>query len=167
MLFHRDAVIIIKNRIGYMDINFKKSGKEPRILVIEGEELLGEAICCGLRHYYCNVDWVKTDLAAWPLLLAKRFDVIILDLDLLGVLGEELLKNIRSKNIITPVIIMNNCSSGYSLAKSLGIGADDYISKPFNLDDLCEHICTLKKRRAFCVRPTGTVDDNRPSFKFN
>lgn len=148
-------------------LDFKKDENKLRVLVVEGDELLGDGMCCGLRHHNYNVDWAKDDLTAWPLLLAKRFDVIILDLDLLGMLGEELLKSIRSKNIITPVIIMNNCSSGYNLAKSLGIGADDYISKPFNLDDLCEHICTLKKRSAFCVRPTGTVDDNRSSFKFN
>jgi len=150
-----------------MDLNFKKSMSELHILVIEGEELLGEGLCCGLRYYNHSVDWVKDDLSAWPLLLSKRFDVIILDLDLLRTLGEDLLKNIRSKNIITSVIIMNNCDSGYDLLKSLGIGADDYVSKPFDLDELCARISVLKKRSAFCAKSViaaGNTSNNKPVF---
>jgi DNA-binding response OmpR family regulator len=110
-----------------MDLNFKNSRNKPHILVVECEELLGEGLCCGLRHYNYSVDWVKDDLSAWPLLLSKRFDVIILDLDLLRMLGEDLLKNIRLKNITTPIIVMSSCDDIHNRVRSLDLGAD-YVS---------------------------------------
>ena len=109
-----------------MDLNFKNSGNKPHILVVEGEELLGECICSGLRHYNHSVDWVKDDITAWPLLLSKRFDVIILDLDLLETLGKDLLKNIRAKNITTPIVVMSSCAN--DRVRSLDLGADDFVS---------------------------------------
>jgi DNA-binding response OmpR family regulator len=133
-----------------VDLNLKNSMSEWRILVIEGEELLGEGLCCGLRYYNYSVDWVKDDLSAWPLLLSKRFDVIILDLDLLRTLGEDLLKNIRSKNIITPAIVMSSCDNVHDWVRGLDLGAD-YVSKPFDLDKLCVRIGALKNVALFVL----------------
>ncbi|HBC71698.1 MAG TPA: DNA-binding response regulator [Coxiellaceae bacterium] len=117
-----------------------------RILLVEDDELLGDGIRSGLTQYQYTVDWVKNGLAAWSALQTEHFDLVILDLGLPKLSGEEILKNIRAKNISVPVIILTAHDAMHSRIKGFDDGADDYIVKPFNLEELCARIRAIRRR---------------------
>lgn len=117
-----------------------------RILLIEDDELLGEGVRSGLAQYQYTVDWVKNGLAAWSALQTEHFDLVILDLGLPKLSGEDVLKNMRAKNINTPVIILTAHDTITSRVKGFDNGADDYITKPFNLEELCARIRAVRRR---------------------
>ena len=117
-----------------------------RILLVEDDELIGDSLRQGLVNHQYTVDWVKNGLAAWSAVQQEHFDLIILDISLPKLSGEEVLKNIRNKNITTPIIILTEANTTESLVKHLDIGADDYIAKPFNLESLSARIRTIRRR---------------------
>ncbi len=117
-----------------------------RILLVEDDELIGEGLRQGLISYQYTVDWVKNGMAAWSAIQHEHFDLIILDINLPKLSGEEVLKNIRSKNIAIPVIILTSLNTTESLVRNFDIGADDYITKPFNLEALCARIRAIRRR---------------------
>ncbi|MDR1057609.1 MAG: response regulator transcription factor [Coxiellaceae bacterium] len=123
-----------------------------RILLVEDDELLGYGIRSGLTQYQYTVDWVKNGLAAWSALQSEYFDLVILDLGLPKLSGEEILKNMRAKNISTPVIILTANDITHNQVKSLDSGADDYVTKPFNLEELCARIRAIRRRT---ISPTN------------
>lgn len=132
-----------------------------RILLVEDDELLGDGIRFGLVQYQYNVDWVKNGMAAWSSLQSEHFDMAILDLGLPKLSGEDLLKNMRSKNINTPVIILTARDTVTDMIKGLDAGADDYIVKPFDLEALCARIRAVQRRTTSSsgAEPTMTVGD--------
>ncbi|MEI8054976.1 MAG: response regulator [bacterium] len=130
-----------------------------RILLAEDDELLGDGIRSGLIQYQYNVNWVKNGMAAWTSLQSEHFDMVILDLGLPKLSGEELLKNMRSKNIDTPVVILTARDSTTDLIKGLDTGADDYVVKPFDLEELCARIRAIQRRISSRAEPTITVGD--------
>jgi len=117
-----------------------------RILLIEDDELLGDGIRSGLTQYQYTVDWVKNGLAGWSALQSEHFDIVILDLGLPKLSGEEVLSNMRANNISTPVIILTANDTTHSRVKGFDSGADDYITKPFNLEELCARIRAIRRR---------------------
>jgi two-component system response regulator QseB len=143
-----------------------------RILLVENDELFGECIYCGLAHYNYDVVWVKDSLIAWSSLQAEHFDLVVLDSDLPNLSSEEFLKNMRSRSIVTPVIIMSNCNSVYDRVKGLNFGADGYIGKPFELEELCARIRAIQRRVSSRVEVASTIGDifldtvARQVFKF-
>jgi two-component system, OmpR family, response regulator QseB len=130
-----------------------------RILLVEDDELLGASIRSGLIQYQYNVDWVKNGIAAWTSVQSEHFDMVILDLGLPKLSGEELLKNMRVKNINTPVIILTARDNTNDMIKGLDTGADDYIAKPFDLEELCARIRAIQRRITSRSEPTITVGD--------
>jgi len=128
-----------------------------RILLVEDDELLGDGIRSGLTQYQYNVDWVKNGMAAWSSLQSEYFDMVILDLGLPKLSGEELLKNMRSANITTPVIILTARDNMADLIKGLDTGADDYIVKPFDLEELCARIRAIQRRTTSRAEPIITA----------
>lgn len=132
-----------------------------RILLVEDDELLGEGIRYGLTQYQYTVDWIKNGLAAWSCLQSEHFDLAILDLGLPKLDGETLLRNMRAKNISTPVIILTAHNSVSKQVTGLNIGADDYVVKPFNLEELCARIRAIRRRTISSshVNTVITVDD--------
>lgn len=130
-----------------------------RILLAEDDELLGDGIRSGLIQYQYNVDWVKNGMAAWTSLQSEHFDMVILDLGLPKLSGEDLLKNMRLKNIHTPVIILTARDNTTDLIKGLDTGADDYVVKPFDLEELCARIRAIQRRITSHLEPTITVGD--------
>ncbi|CAL7964195.1 Response regulator protein PmrA [Gammaproteobacteria bacterium] len=130
-----------------------------RILLAEDDELLGDGIRSGLIQYQYNVDWVKNGMAAWTSLQSEHFDMVILDLGLPKLSGEDLLKNMRSKNIDTPVIILTARDTITDLIKGLDTGADDYLVKPFDLEELCARIRAIQRRISSRSEPTISVGD--------
>ena len=117
-----------------------------RVLLVEDDELLGDSIRSGLTQYQYTVDWVKNGLAAWSALQTEHFDLVILDLNLPKLSGDEVLKNMRAKNISAPVIILTAYDTIHERIKGFDSGADDYVTKPFNLEELCARIRAIRRR---------------------
>lgn len=116
-----------------------------RILLIEDDAMLGDAVCNGLKHYGHTIDWVRDGKAADDVLSSKyeNFDMIVLDLGLPKKSGLEVLRNLRDRNINTPVVILTARETVEDRVKGLDAGADDYITKPFDLDELCARSAPL------------------------
>lgn len=129
-----------------------------RILLVEDDELLGDGIRTGLRHYGYTVDWVKDGRAAHRVLTTphEEFDVIVLDLGLPKMTGLDLLKSVRERHILTPVVILTARESVEDRVKGLDAGADDYLTKPFDLDELCARMRALQRRSKARANPTIT-----------
>lgn len=132
-----------------------------RILLVEDDELLGDGICSGLTHYGHTVDWVKDGRSAYKAITSaiENFDMIVLDLGLPKVDGLEVLKMIREQNIATPVVVLTARETIDDRVKGLDAGADDYITKPFDLDELCARMRALQRRAKSRVKPVITYGD--------
>ena len=122
------------------------------ILLVEDDELLGDGIRVGLGQYGYTVCWLKDGQSAMQSLKEEKFDLIVLDLGLPKVSGIAVLKFLRSKNMNTPVLILTACDAIEDRIVGLDAGADDYMTKPFDLDELCARI------RALLRRAHGRVD---------
>jgi len=129
-----------------------------RVLLVEDDELLGDGIRTGLRHYGHTIDWVKDGKAANDVLTStyENFDIIVLDLGLPKMSGLDVLKSIREKNISTPVVILTARETVDDRVKGLDAGADDYITKPFDLDELCARMRALQRRSKSRAKPILT-----------
>ena len=126
-----------------------------RVLLVEDDELLGDGIRTGLRHYGHTIDWVKDGKAANDVLTStfESFDIIVLDLGLPKMSGLDVLKSIREKNITTPVVILTARETVDDRVKGLDAGADDYLTKPFDLDELCARMRALQRRSKSRANP--------------
>lgn len=119
-----------------------------RVLLVEDDEPLGNGIRVGLGHYGYTVDWLKDGQSALKFLRAETFDLIILDLNLPKVPGLSVLQQMRANGIATPVLILTARDSVDDRVKGLDSGADDYLTKPFDLDELSARLRALQRRFA-------------------
>ena len=117
-----------------------------RILLIEDDELLGSGVQNGLKLFGHIVDWIKDGLSATRAIRDGRFDAIILDIGLPTLDGYSVLKKMRGQNIKTPVLILTARETIEERVKGLDLGADDYLVKPFDLDELCARLRALQRR---------------------
>ena len=117
-----------------------------RLLLVEDDELLGDAVKTGLTQFGYVVDWLKDGESARSAIKTETFELIILDLNLPKLSGINLLQNIRCDQNTTPVIILTACESVEDRIKGLDSGADDYIVKPFDLNELSARIRALIRR---------------------
>ena len=124
-----------------------------RILLVEDDELLGDGLRTGLVQYGYAVDWLKDGLTADQALKTENFDVVVLDLGLPKLPGINVLQNLRSRGQTTPVIILTARESIEERVKGLDSGADDYLTKPFDLDELCARLRALQRRFASRAEP--------------
>jgi two-component system, OmpR family, response regulator QseB len=119
-----------------------------RILLVEDDEPLGQGICSGLAQYGYVVDWLKDGAAALRFLRAETFDIIVLDLNLPKLSGLAVLQELRGNGLKTPVLILTARDSIEDRVKGLDSGADDYLTKPFDLDELSARVRALQRRYA-------------------
>jgi two-component system response regulator QseB len=117
-----------------------------RLLLIEDDELLGDAVKAGLTQFGYIVDWLKDGEAARSAIKSESFELIILDLGLPKLSGLGFLQSIRNDGNTTPVIILTARESVEDRIKGLDSGADDYIVKPFDLNELSARIRALVRR---------------------
>lgn len=125
-----------------------------RILLIEDTEGLGEAIKDHLDDEGYAVDWVKTLLSAESCIKTTCYDLVMLDLMLPDGNGLNLLLDIRRNKIQIPVIIMTAKDQVTDRVKGLDAGADDYLVKPFDLDEMAARVA------AVCRRYSGNPNPN-------
>lgn len=118
-----------------------------RILIVEDDTLLGDGIRVGLSQQGYAADWVEDGAMAQTALLANEYEAIVLDLGLPKISGLELLKDIRKKGNDTPVIILTAQDGVEDRIKGLDTGADDYLTKPFDLEELTARLRALLRRR--------------------
>lgn len=117
-----------------------------RLLLVEDDELLGDAVKTGLIQFGYVVDWLKDGETARSAIKTESFELIILDLGLPKLSGINLLQSIRQDKNTTPVIVLTARESVEDRIKGLDSGADDYIIKPFDLNELSARIRALIRR---------------------
>ncbi|MBN9461248.1 MAG: response regulator [Burkholderiales bacterium] len=119
-----------------------------RVLLVEDDRMIGQAVQTALRQDGYAVDWVRDAEAADTALSAGRFDMVLLDLGLPGRDGVWLLRTMRGRHDTTPVLIVTARDEVSDRVAGLDAGADDYLVKPFDLEELGARIRALLRRSA-------------------
>lgn len=118
-----------------------------RLLLVEDDPMIGESIEAGLRGERYAVDWVRDGNAADLALRAVGYDLLLLDLGLPSRQGMEVLRALRARGDDLPVLIITARDGTPARVEGLDSGADDYLVKPFDLDELLARIRALLRRR--------------------
>jgi two-component system response regulator QseB len=119
-----------------------------RLLLVEDDAMIGEAIRAGLKRDGFTVDWVHDAEAAAQVLRTEPFELVLLDLGLPGSDGLKLLQVLRERGMAVPVLIITARDAVSDRVQGLDAGADDYLIKPFDLDELAARIRALLRRKA-------------------
>ncbi len=117
-----------------------------RILVIEDDALLGDAIQAGLKQSGYAVDWLKDGRSADHALSSEAYAAVVLDWGLPGLSGIEVLHRLRSRKSDTPVILLTARDTVDDRIIGLDSGADDYLTKPFDMGELAARLRALVRR---------------------
>ncbi|RXZ36624.1 DNA-binding response regulator [Oxalobacteraceae bacterium CAVE-383] len=132
-----------------------------RLLLVEDDYMLGNSIRSGFYPYGFTVDWTQDGIAAEAALATESYAAVLLDLALPRKSGIDVLKKLRSTRNSTPVIILSAADGVLNRIEGLDAGADDYLSKPFDLDELAARIRALLRRssgRASSVLTHGDLE---------
>lgn len=130
-----------------------------RILLVEDDVMLGEAVRDGLRQESYVVDWVQDGSAALAALTTSAFSALVLDLGLPRSGGLSVLRWLRQNGQTTPVIIVTARDRVTDRITGLDAGADDYLVKPFDIDELTARLRAITRRVVGCAESTLTVGD--------
>ncbi len=125
-----------------------------RILLVEDDALLGEGIQTGLSQDGYTVDWLTDGKKAHQALQHEVFDLLVLDLNLPGLSGLDLLRALRSRASDMPVLILTARDTVSDRVAGLDCGADDYLVKPFDIDELSARMRALLRRSAGRASPS-------------
>ncbi|NOZ51932.1 MAG: response regulator transcription factor [Gammaproteobacteria bacterium] len=117
-----------------------------RVLLVEDDGLLGDGLRVGLKQAGYTVDWVMDGQSAESGLINNEFDLVVLDINLPRMSGLEVLSNLRKRGDATPVLLLTARDSIPDRVLGLDSGADDYLVKPVDLDELCARLRVLKRR---------------------
>ena len=118
-----------------------------RILLVEDDPLLASGLQVALKQANYLVEHVSDGQMALSALESHGFDLVILDLGLPKVDGLEVLRTVRARPDHTPVLILSARDSAAHRVQGLDLGADDYLIKPFDLDELKARLRVLERRR--------------------
>jgi two-component system copper resistance phosphate regulon response regulator CusR len=117
-----------------------------RILIVEDEKKLADSIALGLRAESYAVDIASDGAAGLTQALAHPYDVIILDLMLPGIAGDEIVKAVRASKPNVPILILTAKDKTEEKVKQFEAGADDYLTKPFAFAELLMRVKSLLRR---------------------
>jgi DNA-binding response OmpR family regulator len=117
-----------------------------RVLLVEDDQAFGTALRDGLQLEGHQVDWLQDGHKLEALLLADRFDAVLLDLGLPGVDGQHLLRAMRQRRDPTPVIVISARGHRNDRIDLLDLGADDYLVKPVDLGELEARLRAVTRR---------------------
>jgi DNA-binding response OmpR family regulator len=144
----------------------KDHEKIMRVLVVEDFEILARTLGTGLRREGMAVDVVLDGADALEHLAVNRYDVVVLDRDVPGVHGDEVCRKIVAEHSQSRVLMLTAASTVRQRVDGLGLGADDYLPKPFDFSELVARIRALGRRSTTALPPTLesadiTLDPNR------
>jgi len=117
-----------------------------RILLVEDDQQLGDSVHRALCAEGYAVDWLDDGRLAVPAVTAESFDLVVLDLRLPGKSGIEILRSLREQGVQTPVLLLTACDDLSDKVAGLDAGADDYLTKPFEMDELFARARSLLRR---------------------
>src|SRR5580693_4620878 len=130
-----------------------------RVLVVEDHKRLAETVAAGLRDEGMAVDVVFDGQDALDHVALTRYDVLVLDRDLPGLHGDEVCKALAADRCPTRVLMLTAASTVADRVDGLGLGADDYLPKPFDFAELVARIRALARRPPVAVPPVLKAGD--------
>jgi DNA-binding response OmpR family regulator len=130
------------------------TGDTKRILIVDDDEPLVKILSLRLSRLNHSVDGVTTAAAGFELGLNGRYDLIILDVLMPKRSGLEICSDLRSRGVITPILMLTGKTDKKSVVECLEAGADDYLTKPFSQEELVARINALVRRnkKSFTAR---------------
>lgn len=117
-----------------------------RILLVEDEELIGRMVELNLRHEGFEVEWVKTGPEALSRAKVEPFDALVLDVMLPGITGFQVARELRDAELTVPILMLTAREDTPSKVHGLDSGADDYLTKPFEMAELLARLRALIRR---------------------
>jgi DNA-binding response OmpR family regulator len=132
-----------------------------RVLVVEDERSLADAVATGLRREGMAVDVAYDGTSADQRLAVNDYDVVVLDRDLPGVHGDDVCRDLAANQPDTRVLMLTAASDVTDRVEGLGIGADDYLGKPFAFVELVARVRALGRRSREAVPPVLERDGVR------
>ncbi|MDO8845037.1 MAG: response regulator [Methylicorpusculum sp.] len=119
-----------------------------RLLLVEDDEILGDGIKAGLTMEGYAVDWVMDGNLANEALKTNSYELVVLDLNLPGMEGMDVLKELRKRKDETPVLVLTAKDTVDDRIQGLDSGADDFVAKPFELSEVCARLRALARRQS-------------------
>jgi DNA-binding response OmpR family regulator len=129
----------------------------PRVLVVEDDTVIAASMGAHLRHAGLAVETIVDGARALRKVRFDRPDVLVLDLMIPGTDGWEILREMRTDGIECPVLVVSARASEEDKVRVLGMGADDYLAKPFGMGELVARV-EAALRRSRVVDPAGTAE---------
>ncbi len=130
-----------------------------RILLVEDDRLLGDGLAAGLNQAGYAVEWLRDGEAAVAALSAESFAAVVLDLGLPRRDGLSVLQWLRGRHDATPVLILTARDQLEDKVRGLDLGADDYVLKPFDLDEIAARLRALVRRAHGRPEPVLTLGE--------
>lgn len=130
-----------------------------RLLLVEDDYQVGETLLSTLGMENYAVDWVRDGAQVLPMLAAGEYEMMVLDLGLPNVSGVEILKSLRAHNNPLPILLLTARDSLEDKVTAFDLGADDYLTKPFEMDELLARIRSLVRRSTGRSNPLLIVGD--------
>ncbi len=124
-----------------------------RLLLVEDDPMIGASVHSGLRQEGHSVDWVRDGASAELALANGVHEMILLDLGLPKKSGLDLLASLRRQGVTVPVLVITARDSVADRVAGLDAGADDYLVKPFDLDELSARLRALMRRQSGRASP--------------
>jgi DNA-binding response OmpR family regulator len=138
---------------GILDAGIPREGEAVRVLVIEDDAEMAQTVATGLRHARMAVDVALDGPAGLERALINGYDVIVLDRDLPGLNGDEVCGRLLAAGCRSRVLMLTAAAGTEDLVEGLGLGADDYLPKPFDFPVLVARIGALFRRAQPAIPP--------------
>jgi len=140
----------------------KNNLQNSKILLVEDEETLAEGLSFNLSEEGYSVEWVKDGKKALEQFDSQTYDLIILDIMLPYINGFEVAEYIREKSPMTPILMLTARTTVHNRVRGLEIGADDYLTKPFHLQELLARVKGILRRKRWYQTTVESVS----TYKF-
>ena len=127
-----------------------------KILLVEDDFMIGEAVSVALKDAAYAVDWVRDGDTAWDTIKHGEYQAMLLDLGLPKRDGMEVLRNLRQTGNKIPVIVITARDGVENRINGLDLGADDYLTKPFNVNELLARLRAVVRRQSGQASPILT-----------
>jgi two-component system, OmpR family, response regulator QseB len=125
-----------------------------RLLLVEDDEILGDGLAVGLKMEGYAVDWLTNGKLADEALKMNCYELVVLDLNLPDMDGLSILRALRARKDEVPVLVLTAKDTVPDRVEGLDSGADDFVIKPFELDEVCARLRALARRNEGRSTPT-------------